>query len=117
VTAPSGHSEHGLAWHRFSIVEQLANVGSEVDRAVRAHASGNVARFNQAVDRALFLIDQTATDPRWPLHQRREVLRAREEFCRLGFGDGPSAAEDAASLQRYLLAFGVLARRGVATGV
>jgi len=45
--------------------------------------------------------------------RRREVLRAREEFCRLFF-DANSTEESAAGLQRYFLAFGVAARAGQA---
>jgi hypothetical protein len=108
TTSPPAH--HQLNWQRFSIVEQLANVGSEVERAIRSHESGAQVRFDNALSRALDLFDQTASDPRWSLPRRREVLRAREEFCRLFFD--PSVSEDAApSLRRYFLAFAIAARR------
>ncbi len=109
MTAPSGHSAAGLQWERFSLVEQLANVGSEVERAIRAHATGHTVRFDNALGRALSLFDMTATDPRWAGHRRREVLRAREEFCRLFFEADPPF-NSAEGLRRYFLAFGVLAR-------
>jgi hypothetical protein len=99
-----------LNWQRFSLVEQLANVGSEVDRAIRAHQSGATLRFENALSRALDLFDQTATDSRWTLSRRREVLRAREEFCRL-FYDPEIRPGSADSLRRYFLAFAVAARR------
>jgi hypothetical protein len=35
----SGFTEEGLHWDRFSLVEQMANIGSEVERALRARAS------------------------------------------------------------------------------
>ena len=38
MTVPAGHA--GLAsgeWARLTLIEQLAHVGSEVDRALRAH--------------------------------------------------------------------------------
>jgi hypothetical protein len=110
MTAPVGHSVTGLRWDRFSIVEQLANVGSEVERTIRAHDAGNSARFNNALARALALFDLTAADQRWAGHRRREVLRARAEFCRLFFEADPPA-DSAAGLSRYFLAFGVAARR------
>jgi hypothetical protein len=53
----------------------------------------------------------TATDDRWSGPRRREVLRAREEFCRLFF-DSTSSAESASGLRRYFLAFAVAARFG-----
>jgi hypothetical protein len=109
MTSPAGHSAAGVRWERFSLVEQLANVGSEVERTIRAHRAGNTERFDSALGRALSLFDLTAADPRWAGHRRREVLRSREEFCRLFFEENPSA-ESAAGLQRYFLAFGVAAR-------
>lgn len=110
MTVASGHTAAGLRWERFSLVEQLANVGSEVERAMRAHASGNAERFDNALDRALALFDLTAADPRWLGPQRREVLRAREEFCRLFF-DATPPPQSAEGLRRYFLAFSVAARR------
>ncbi|HEX9562839.1 MAG TPA: hypothetical protein VF981_02665 [Gemmatimonadaceae bacterium] len=109
MTAP-GHSSTDLRWDRFNIVEQLANVGSEVERAIRARESGNEQRFERALDRALALFDLTASDNRWRGPRRREVLRAREEFVRLFF-DPLVPAESAAGLRRYFLAFAIAARR------
>lgn len=97
-------------WSTLSLAEQLANVGSEVERAIRAHETGRTARFAPALDRALDLFDLTARDARWHGPRRREILRAREEFVRLFF-DGPSAPGQAEGLRRYFLAFAVLARR------
>jgi hypothetical protein len=109
VTTPTGHSASGVRWERFDLVEQLANVGSEVERTIRAHDAGNSERFTNALGRALALFDLTAADQRWAGHRRREVLRAREEFCRLFFDANPPA-DSAAGLRRYFLAFGVAAR-------
>jgi hypothetical protein len=109
TTAP-GHSAADLRWERFTLVEQLANIGSEVDRAVRAHDAGQDARFEHALARALALFDLTASDHRWRGARRREILRAREEFCRLFF-DPTVPGDSAAGLRRYFLAFAVAARR------
>ncbi|SRR6266542_3015143 len=102
----------GLAagrWNELTLAEQLANVGSEVERAIRARESGKSSRFESAFDRALELFDLTARDPRWSGSRRREILRAREEFCRLFF-DENVPADSAAGLRKYFLQFGVLAR-------
>ena len=91
-------------------MEQLGNIGSEVDRAIRAHAQGRQDRFTHALDRALELFDLTASDPRWPLHRKREILRAREQFCRVFYDE--SAEPDLADyLSKYFLQFAVAARR------
>jgi hypothetical protein len=96
-------------WQQLPIVHQLAHIGSEVERAIRAHEAGKESRFDTALARALELFDLTASDPRWNLARRREVLRAREEFCRLFFSDDvpPGSAE---GLSRYFLALATAAR-------
>ena len=35
------HAGTAERWPTLELVDQLANVGSEVERAIRAHASGN----------------------------------------------------------------------------
>lgn len=97
-------------WRTLSLMEQLGNVGSEVDRAIRAHAQGRGDRLEMALDRALELFDLTASDPRWKLHQRREILRAREQFCRIFF-DATAEPDLANYLSKYFLQFAVAARR------
>lgn len=97
-------------WQTFTLVEQLANIGSEVDRAIRSARAGRISRRDAAIDRALELFDLTATDDRWHGHRRREVLRAREEFCRLFFTeDAPIGSAD--GLGKYFLYFAIAARR------
>lgn len=109
MKTPSPHAGLAARWADFSLTEQLANVGSEVDRSIRAWEAGRADRFDSALDRALALFDLTATDDRWRGHRRREILRAREEFCRLFFSDDPPPGS-ADGLRRYFLAFAMAAR-------
>lgn len=110
MTSPIHPSLAAGRWRALSLMEQLGNVGSEVERALRARAQGKPERAERALDRALELFDLTATDPRWKLHQRREVLRAREQFCRVFFDE--TAEPDLADyLIKYFLQFAVAARR------
>lgn len=112
-TSPRGHA--GLAagrWKSLSLVEQLANIGSEVDRAINAHEAGHPDRRDAALDRGLELFDLTAADDRWAGARRREILRAREQFCSLFWGRDGHAAEFG-SLSRYFLHFALAARRAV----
>lgn len=107
----TGHP--GLAagrWTTLTIAEQLANVGSEVDRAIGAWEAQRLDRFDRALTRALELFDLTAGDDRWRGPRRREILRAREEFCRLFF-DNACPPGAVATLRDYFLQFAVLARR------
>ena len=107
TTAPvlQGLSER---WMAFSLIEQMGNVGSEVGRTIRARATGNTARFDHALARALELFDLTASDPRWRGPRRREICRAREEFCRLFFDESVDP-DSAAGLERYFLHFAMAA--------
>lgn len=110
MTRPPVHSSLAAGrWQTLSLSEQLGNVGSEVERAFRAYDRGQDDRFARALERALELFDLTATDPRWKLHQRREVLRAREQFCRV-FYDDTAEPDLAAFLTKYFLQFAVAAR-------
>lgn len=97
-------------WRKLTILEQMGNIGSEVERAIRAHYAGRQDRFEHALERALELFDLTAADDRWRGPRRREILRAREEFCRLFFDANPPPAS-ADGLKRYFLAFAIAARR------
>ena len=96
-------------WAALTLVEQMAHIGSEVERAIRAHESGRERRFEQALIRALELFDLTAADSRWRGPRRREILRAREEFCRLFF-DPDVAPHSVSGLQTYFLQFARAAR-------
>ena len=111
------NTQHGAAgtWPHLTLVEQLAHVGSEVERSIRAHEAGQHDRFAHALRRALELFDLTASDHRWRGPRRREILRAREEFCRLFYGQDGSA-DSARGLQKYFLAFAVAARHQRQTG-
>lgn len=97
------------SWRSLTLIEQLANIGSEVDRAIKAHEAGRADRRDAAVDRGLELFDLTAADDRWRGPRRREVLRAREEFCALFWGK--SGGTRTASLNKYFLYFALAARR------
>ena len=97
-------------WQTLTLMEQLGNVGSEVERAIRAHEQRWPDGGENALARSLELFDLTAADPRWKLHQRREILRAREQFCRVFFDD--TAEPDLADyLRKYFLQFAIAARR------
>jgi hypothetical protein len=109
---PAGHRDLAAGrWSTLTLAEQLAHVGSEVTRAIQAGRAERPERRDRAVERALELFDLTAADERWRGHRRREVLRVREEFCALVLS-GESGSEQAKSLERYFLHFGLLSRRG-----
>jgi hypothetical protein len=110
VTA-SAPRHPGLAaggWARLSLAAQLANVGAEVGRCRRWR--GRDERLARAAfERALELLDLTLADPRWR-GRLREICRARELLCDAAAG-GQAYGTTLEDLDRYFLAFAVLARR------
>lgn len=102
----------GLAagrWYELSLLEQLANIGSEVGRATRAKSLGNEERLADALDRCLELFELTLADDRWR-HRRREIARAREIVCDFLVGDN-AYGSSADSLDAYFMPFALAARR------
>ena len=63
-------------WKSFSLVEQLANVGSEVERAI-AWRDKNREYSKKAFERALELLDLTIADPK-NKNGLKEIIRLRE---------------------------------------
>jgi len=64
-------------WQQFTLATQMANIGSEVERAINWKNKGDAESAWHAVVRMLELIDLTIADPK---NRRRlkEVVRARE---------------------------------------
>lgn len=97
-------------WSKFSFPEQMGNVGSEVGRAIRAHASGNAKRERSAFDRALDLLDATAEClGEEDVAKRLEVKSARDRFLRL-FEESDSE-EELQSLEGYFMKYALAARQ------
>jgi hypothetical protein len=51
-------------WYQCSIVEQMANIGCDVDRAIRLRNEGNLVYSRNAFNRAIELLDFTIADPK-----------------------------------------------------
>ena len=65
-------------WFEFSIFVQMANIGCDIDRAVRWRDKGDQDRSKGAFDRAMELIDLTIADPKNKGGTRKELVRLRE---------------------------------------
>ncbi len=96
-------------WQQLSLLEQLANIGSEVGRATRAQSLNNEERLAGALDRCLELFDLTLADDRWR-GRRREIARAREVVCDFLVGDNEFSSTRE-SIDGYFLSFAIAARR------
>jgi hypothetical protein len=100
----------GGRWLDQTLMEQHANIGSEVGRASRAKETGNESRAWNAIVRTLELFDLTIADARWR-GREREICRAREVVCDFVVGDNEYGST-AESLDAYFLPFNYATRRG-----
>lgn len=97
-------------WFTMTLAEQLGNIGSDFERAVRWKEKQQPELFDSAIARMLELLDLTLADKRWYNHRLKELARLREEVCATLFGD---RFNDQAinGLQHYFLSMASLARR------
>lgn len=94
-------------WQHLSLVQQLANVGSEVERAIKWEQKGQADYSANAFFRSLELLDLTISDPRHR-HRLKELTRVREAL--LDFFMGPNEfGSSYGAWQRYFHAFGMAA--------
>ena len=95
-------------WNNFSFVEQMANIGSEVERALNWQAKNNQLYSQQAFERALELIDLTL-DNAVGFARLKEVARAREAV--VDYFSGCNEFKSTEALWRkYFLCFAYAAR-------
>lgn len=89
-------------WFELPLVEQMANVGSEIERAI-SWRGRNEKNSTAAFDRGLELLDLTIADPR---HRRRlrELTRVREVLVDSFVFDNRYGSTDE-SWRRYFHAF------------
>jgi hypothetical protein len=90
-------------WLKLSLVEQLANVGMDIERAIQWKRKGNIELSNQAFERALDLLDLTIADPK---HRGRlkEITRTREALVDYFVYDNEYGSNDQL-WQNYFYAF------------
>lgn len=96
-------------WNELSFLEQMANIGSEVERALNWKSKNNTAYCQKAAERALELVDLTL-DVIKKFSRRKELTRMRETLVDYFFGDNlfVSTAE---SWRSYFSHFTYAARR------
>jgi hypothetical protein len=102
----------GLAqgrWFKLSFLEQMANIGSEVERALNWKAKNKVEYSNLAVERALELLDLTLDDAN-NRARLKEIARVREALVDYFGGDNQFSSTDL-SWRKYFSAFTFAARR------
>jgi len=89
-------------WFVLPLVEQLANIGSEVERTI-SWRGRNTKNSTAAFDRGLELLDLTISDPRHR-GRLRELTRLREALADYFVFDNRYGSTDVA-WQKYFHAF------------
>lgn len=102
------HTELSLRWSQFSILEQMANIGAEVGRAISWRKKGREDMAKNALYRALELIDFTIVDPK-NKNSLKEILRMRELLVDYFAGDNIYHSNDEA-WTKYFYYFNLAAR-------
>lgn len=97
-------------WKTLSFLEQMANVGSEVERTIKWKEKGDKEYSNAAFERALELLDLTIADEK-NKSRLKEILRVREALADYFAFDNEYKSSD--KLWRdYFYAFNWAARLG-----
>ena len=73
-------------WSTMPLIEQMANIGSEVERALNWKAKGNADYSNRAFERALELIDLSLGSFK-DFARLKEFARLREALVDYFFGN------------------------------
>jgi len=95
-------------WFQLSFFEQMANVGSEVERAIKWKNKRNLKYSRLAFERALELLDFTIADKK-NKKRLKELLRVRETLADYFAFENEYKSTDK-SWQNYFYAFNWAAR-------
>jgi len=96
-------------WSQLSLLEQMANIGSEVERALNWRKKKNTDYAQKAFERALELIDLTLEIDKNYAHLK-EISRMREAIVDYFFGVNQFMSSER-SWQNYFLPFAYASRR------
>lgn len=95
-------------WQELTLMEQMANIGSEVERTIKWKNKNNPDLAQNAFERALELFDLTIEDGK-NIKRLKEVLRARELFADFFAEENIYHSTDK-DWQKYFYSFGVAVR-------
>ena len=95
-------------WATLSFVEQMANIGSEVERALNWRAKNNLDYSQKAFERALELLDLSLEVTK-DFPRLKELARSREVLVDYFFGTNEYGSDEK-FLRQYFLDFAMAAR-------
>ncbi len=99
-------------WHNMTLAQQLGNVGSDFERALKWKQKGKQELFASAANRTIEQLDMTVSDNRLHGIRRREIARLREETKKALFSKKIDT-HLTSGLANYFLRMALLARRSM----
>ncbi len=96
-------------WNQMPFLEQIANIGREVERALNWRVKQNTAYSQKAFERALDLLDM-ALDSHLDLARLRELARVREAMVDYFWGTNQFISTEM-SWRKYFFNFTFAVRR------
>ncbi len=80
-------------WGQFSLIEQMANIGSEVERAISWKKKKNDSYSQMAFERCLELLTLTIADPK-NKDRLKELTRLKEVLLDYFLGDNQYSSSE-----------------------
>lgn len=65
-------------WFKLTLLEQLANIGCDIERTIYWKKNGDIESSKKAFERALELLDLTKADPKNKGAALKELCRVKE---------------------------------------
>lgn len=96
-------------WRELSLIEQMANIGSEVERSMKWQKAGNHENSQKALERFIELMILTLEDPKNRL-RLKELCRVKELFLDFMAGDN-KYQQTHTQWQKYFWVFTYAVRR------
>lgn len=96
-------------WYQLTIYEQMANIGSEVNRILAWLNKNHPDLAEQATQRAVDLVEQTATDPK-NSHYKKELQTLKRLIVRLSNHPQDKNETSPETLAKFFLAYGLAVR-------
>jgi hypothetical protein len=96
-------------WKELPLVERMANIAGEVERALNWRAKNNAEYSSRAFERALELIDLSLEYPQKRSHLK-EITRLRETLVDFFYGTNEFMSTEV-SLRKYFSPFTYAARK------
>lgn len=96
-------------WKQMTLIEQMANIGSEVERALNWKAKNNAPYCQKAFERALELLDLSLESAQG-FPRLKELARTREALVDYFYGSNQYQSGEGL-WRKYFLSFAVAARK------